>query len=344
MTIQFALAVFGVIATLIFGGWSLALALRYRYPGQITFVSEQIIGLFDEIVKNLPELAVLYKGTPVTPNVILIRGAFVNTGKRDIAPAMIERPITLRLPEDCRWLSSSAVSATPDIQATIHQTSNSILTLSTSLLRCKEFIRFQALAEVPPVPPGSMSMPKDSSETRLETALEFDHRIQDTQPIRRTEVGETSHLRKRLRVYLAIPILGLAFMMAFAFVAVYEDSTKRFAYELDNGLGNSIIVKAWPTRSGQVSVTRLDQNTKSKMPLEAFLAKCHKMSVVDDRRSLVWPIVFTLAIYVLIPLAHAGYRLHEYRTTKRLRRTLGWEDANERSKRRGDDPQKSSRS
>src|SRR5260370_36557833 len=107
MSISSILGVLGVGIYLIFGAWGVYLSLVRRYQGKVTFVSEQTIGLFDAIVKNLPEMAVLYKGTPVSPNVVLIKGSLVNTGTKDISPSMIERPISLGLPAGSNWLSAS---------------------------------------------------------------------------------------------------------------------------------------------------------------------------------------------------------------------------------------------
>ena len=55
------LAVLGIVATIIFGVWGIIIVIRRRYPGQLTYVKESYIGLFDSIVKNVPELAVLYQ-------------------------------------------------------------------------------------------------------------------------------------------------------------------------------------------------------------------------------------------------------------------------------------------
>ena len=62
------LAIIGTLATIVLGGWGIYLAVKRRYPGRITFIIEDSIGLFDSIVRNLPELAVLYKGESVRQN------------------------------------------------------------------------------------------------------------------------------------------------------------------------------------------------------------------------------------------------------------------------------------
>ena len=61
------LTIVGILISLCFGAWGVFLALGRRYPGEITFVKEEAIALFDAIVKNLPELAVLYRGGSCQP-------------------------------------------------------------------------------------------------------------------------------------------------------------------------------------------------------------------------------------------------------------------------------------
>lgn len=68
------------IAALILTGVTIWLAIRRRYPGQITYLEESCIGLFDSIVRNLPDLKVLYKSDPVSENIVLIKGYIMNTG------------------------------------------------------------------------------------------------------------------------------------------------------------------------------------------------------------------------------------------------------------------------
>jgi len=191
MGVSPVLAVLGILVSLGFGAWGVFLALRHRYPGEITFVREQIIALFHAIVKDLPDLAVLYRGAPVGPNVVLLRGSFVNTGTKDISPSMTEGSLTLSLPEGSKWLSASVMSCSPHVKASLSVPYPNAIVLASGLLRCKEFIRFQALAEL--VTPEASAGPSvaDSVERQLERSLRFEHRIQDTRRVRSVELGAT---------------------------------------------------------------------------------------------------------------------------------------------------------
>src|SRR5205085_6381415 len=113
------LAIAGTVATIVLGTWSIYLALKRRYPGRITLLKETSIGLFDSIVRNLPELAILYKGEPVSQSLVLLKGIFHNTGSIDITESMVEEKLTIHLPEGFKWLTGKVVSTSADVKANL---------------------------------------------------------------------------------------------------------------------------------------------------------------------------------------------------------------------------------
>ena len=79
------LAIIGISATVVLGVYGIYLGFRtQRYPGRITFVKETCIGLFDSLVRNLPELSIQYDNEPVGENLVLLKGFILNTGTKDI--------------------------------------------------------------------------------------------------------------------------------------------------------------------------------------------------------------------------------------------------------------------
>lgn len=100
MTVGTALGIVSILATVVFGIWGLYVVVRRKYPGGLTLVVDDCIGLFDTIVKNFPDLAVLYHEQPVSHGLVLFKGTFLNSGTKDITPEMVETPITLALPKD----------------------------------------------------------------------------------------------------------------------------------------------------------------------------------------------------------------------------------------------------
>ena len=100
MEINHIWSIVGITVSAGFGVWGIYLAIRHRYPGRITFVTEQLIELFDDIGNTLPGLSVVYNNEEVSKNLVLLNGALINTGSIDISPSNIEKPISLRLPNE----------------------------------------------------------------------------------------------------------------------------------------------------------------------------------------------------------------------------------------------------
>lgn len=171
----------GVFATILFGIWGIYIALKYRHSVRVNFVLRKSIALFDTIVKNITELSVSYKGLPITQNLILIEGALVNTGNKDILPTMIERPICLNLPEDYKWLTAKIISTSNSVEANII-VSDQILTINSGLFKINEFIHFQALLQAP----HEANIAK--IENKLDKIINLSHRIADMSKIKNVKL------------------------------------------------------------------------------------------------------------------------------------------------------------
>ena len=59
MSLGTVIGVIGIVVSAAFGIWGVFLALRKaKYPASLTFVREQVIGLFDDLARKLPNLNV----------------------------------------------------------------------------------------------------------------------------------------------------------------------------------------------------------------------------------------------------------------------------------------------
>ena len=135
----------GIVATVVFGVWAVALAKSRKYPGEITFFRERPIRLLDDVIGNLPQITVSYKGQPAAKNLSLIRGYILNTGRKDISKDMIEQPLNIRLPEVCRWLEASAKGSWDGAEHAIIKDPRTV-EFSWTMLRRNEFLKFEAQA------------------------------------------------------------------------------------------------------------------------------------------------------------------------------------------------------
>ena len=183
----------GIVATVVFGIWAVALAKSRKYPGEITYFRERTIRLFSDVTGNLPQITVSYKGQPAGKNLSLLRAFIVNTGRKDISKEMIEQPLTIQLDEGYRWLEASAKGSWDgDEHAEI--TDPRTVAFSWPLLRCSEFLRFESLIEV-----------RENNDWR--PAVSVHHRIADTAKVKVT--GVPSKPKADWRELLSPALVGI---------------------------------------------------------------------------------------------------------------------------------------
>ncbi len=188
MDTQTILAVAGIVATVLIGFWAIVMALRYHRSVQITYAHDHAIALIDDITQNFPELKVLFRDQPVSDNLVLLKGYFINTGRKDISSEMTEKPITLKLPTDFEWIECKVVECSPSMKVTATIAGNNEILLETGLWKVKEYIKIEALAKVPVVKADPDNLPKDYPTSRLLNVLKFPHRIADSKSILETGV------------------------------------------------------------------------------------------------------------------------------------------------------------
>jgi hypothetical protein len=321
------LSILGIIVSLLFGAWGIYLAVSRRYPGEITFVREQTIPLFDAIVKNLPEMAVLYKTNPVSPNVVLLRGSLINTGSRDISSLMVERPISLRLPEGSRWLSATVISRSRDVKASVKIVEPRSISFENGLLRRNEFIRFQALADMS----NKGSDAEEASARREEyfkDSLHFDHRIQDTGSVKSFELLPSRSFVKRYRSLFVFIALGILFLIGYLIFYELHGFPSQLAYDFQVSKDEITRVYIKDIGSKAIKVKSVDGKFSATIPREEFFAKCQKPAVlVPDKYEILRVFIVMAVLYILGPAVLLAVRMREHRANKRLRRLLGLDPA-----------------
>jgi len=129
--------------------WGIYIAKKYKKIIQYSLVVLNSIPLFDTIVKNIPDLSILYKGLEINPDLILIECALINTGSSSVLPDMIEEPVSLILPEEHQWVAVEKISNSNGMQAETILLNNHKLEIMSGLFRVGDFIRFKALLLVP---------------------------------------------------------------------------------------------------------------------------------------------------------------------------------------------------
>jgi len=247
----------GIIATILFGSLTIYLFYRKRYPGKIILVIEDCIALFDSIVKNFPELSVLYNDSPISHDVVLLKGAFINSGSIDISDLTIEKDLSIDIPDGYEWLQGKIISKSPSLITNISIKSQS-LKFDTGLFRRNEFIRFECLVAIPSLPASEADSKKVISKSLL-SSLEVNHRIADTQKAQMLRLPPPVNKKREL---ISIFLMAIGFFFT-AFVSGYVIITKGLT---EFNLGNDILIFVFLVGLGFASINRyIDYRKTSKL-------------------------------------------------------------------------------
>lgn len=149
MSFSDTLSIAGIAVSIIFGLGGVYLTVRRaKYPASLTFVREQSVALLADFAQKLPNLAVLYKDTPVAKSVVLISGYVVNDGALDITREMTDEPLTCSLPPESMWLEFKVTTSAPSLHVTSELVDAQNAKLDFGLFRRDESFSFQALVQL----------------------------------------------------------------------------------------------------------------------------------------------------------------------------------------------------
>jgi hypothetical protein len=298
MTLSTSLGVLGIVATIVFGVWGILVVIRRRYPGEVCLVISDCIGLFDAIVKNFPDLSVLYKNKPVSHGLVLVKGTFINSGRKDITPNMVEQKLSLALPKDFRWLAAKIIDVSENVTADIAVEPEQLL-FTTGLLRCREYFRFEAIAEVPIAEPGNFSQ---SIESHLIAGLNPDHRIADVGKIRTIYLPLERNIKWRFRHRLIAPSAMIAIAIVLYTILFWIGFPAKTNFMMPQSDGKLIEVSVKPRCDGSIRIRSMDNTVDDRMPAQQFFSRndIEVKIVPDPRFKIIIAIIFFG--YIVVPI------------------------------------------
>lgn len=314
MTSEVIWSILSVSVSAIFGVVGIYLTVKSRYSGRITFVNEQTIELFDAIGNYLDKLAVTYDGSEVNENLVLLNGAFINSGKFDITPDMVEQPITIKLPDGYKWLTGRVVDSS--IKASLELTNENEISVSTGLFRCGEYVRFHALAQLPEAEDD------ESNSKRFKKALGFEHRIVNTKNIDETETKNRKESQKTLKrkgIPFLLMLLVLSGMIGFT---IYQGFPKVMVYPYS--VSSSLIepVKVKTTNDDLVKIESTVSDFEAEEQFSEFIEKTEgKPSLSEPEANIMFYIM--ASIQLLLIAGMLATQIFEYYRNRRLLKILG---------------------
>jgi hypothetical protein len=209
------LAVLGIAVSVAMGAWGLVLAVRYSRRVRLTYAQENCLSLFADVAQGIDALEVRYNGSPVSTNLVLLRGYIMNSGRRDITPAMVERPLRLTLPAGFSWIDFRITDASQNLKSVVATFSASEVVLGLGLFKTGEYLKFDSLATVPVEDPVADTVSgRDRRRGHGQVLMPcFDYRITDAGCMQTTELYTPPRSffsgRRAVTFSLAIIIAGL---------------------------------------------------------------------------------------------------------------------------------------
>lgn len=316
MEATYILGIIGITITIAFGIWGIFVTIKNSKSGEITFFQEDIIPLFDSIVKNLSELVVSFKESPVKPNLFLIKGGFINSGRFDISQNMIEKELSINLPENFKWLTAKVVSSSQNVIAKTEINGDCSLIFKMGLFRVNEFIRFQALAEVP-----LESLDKFSTYLRKKhffiNSMNFHHRIKDVKN-KIEEMPKKIRTKKDLMYSLITGGIITLFFLMFVWFAKNRKDAQYLIYQNNN---DKTEVKMEKIESDVVYYTLIDSDEERELSTTAFLnrfslTRASASENKDDRK------IFVSIGLIFFYILYSFIKNYRYRKHIKFRKTV----------------------
>lgn len=263
MTFSDILTIIGLIVTVVFGVWGLLVTIRKRYPGRLTFVEENAIGLFNSIIKNFSEIKIQYNDLPISEQMIYLKASFINTGSIDLSTKDNSHKLSIDLPREFKWINWKITGHSKDIDCSLSSNNNK-LTFDFDLLRKNEFIQFEAFAEIKNTHKPAITFRK---------SLTFSHRIPNTakidkQPYLNEEQISDKRYEFKKNLIIATIILVIVIVIGIISYNYFRKSSDlEYMYSMN---GKEYVVKIKSDGLQNVIIEDSDNDFEKKMSLEEF--------------------------------------------------------------------------
>lgn len=300
MTLSDTLGVIGLILTVIFGIWGIVVAVKKRYPGKLTFVEENAIGLFNSIIKNFPEIKIQYDDKPISEQMVYLKASFINTGTIDLSTKDNSHKVKINLCNDFKWINGKITSHSNEVICDLVNNEKELI-LDFDLLRTNEYIQFEAFAEI-----TNSTKPAQT----FRKALNFNHRIPNTGKVDKLmylneeQIKDKRYEFRKNAVFMTLFLLLLLIFTAYSFFTKSTDI--EYVYKPEK---IEYIVKVSSIGSDKVKMTEGDFEEIMK------LDKFNELKTIKARikKPTLWEYFKKNAFLLLYVIMYFSFMIPEYR-------------------------------
>ncbi|CAN5239053.1 hypothetical protein BH10ACI1_BH10ACI1_21800 [soil metagenome] len=239
MDINLFLAIFGIIITIIIGIIGVLYTLKFRNKVKLTFLKQDCISLFKDIVEGLDDIEIKFKDSPIGQNVVFLKGTILNSGNTDIDKNSMFEPLSLILPKNFTWLKISSNKQSENIVLNYHIKDEKTVDFDWDLIKKGEFFQFDALVECKVFNDDKDKVREESDDEdkikeekelsgKLYENLKFKHRITNLFEVNKSELEANQKIKKAKRL---IPLSLIQFILVLLLLGGYF-STPKDRYEI----------------------------------------------------------------------------------------------------------------
>lgn len=301
--LNFWIGILGLLSTLIFGFLSIYIFKVRLYSGKIAFIQEQVLGLFDSIVKNFHEIKITYDNENINQQIVLLKGALINNGSIDIKEDMVEERLCLVLPVSFKWLSAKIIDSSIGSKVHFELVDNKIF-VNLGLFRINEFIRFEALANI------STDKNNGPAAEIFTENLNFEHRIAETSKVEKVEIKNESYFYKNRNMVLYLFITQLTLFLILGSI-YYGTEIRKLAFDL-----------SYNQMQDSIAIAEL-KSVLENLPLNELEAQSRYNNIVRNNSITIYTLlgIILFSCYLISELLYT----FQFRKAKKLRKLLNLE-------------------
>lgn len=289
-----------------------------RAPG-LLYVQTDCVALFDSIVKTMDKIDIRYNAEPITPDLILLKGCFYNSGNDDIESSKIKSPVSVDFGEKVEVIEFNISEKPNGLNIKKEIIDNQKIEFNWDLLKKKESFHFDILLKVKE---KNGEKEKDRAEMRIFKETVCTHRITNLDKIDRTVFSSRISSTKILRYILLIMMVFQAALLITLVVVFFVIATHDLRFSYSDDTYENIEVKLIALTKDTISMKGLNKEFKKVITLDELLSMRLKPIITIDKseRRIYWILVLMLVGSV----GFSGYLYFgEQRSIKRYKLIFG---------------------